>query len=52
MIDSHKEIIKLFEAKIHSRWNALWQSEKEDEPTADKTTFDALIKQASKPFES
>lgn len=52
MIDSQKEIIKLFEAKIQSRLNALWQSEKEDEPTADKTTFDALIKQASKPFES
>lgn len=31
MIDSQKEIIKLFEAKIQSRLNALWQSEEENE---------------------
>ena len=52
MIDSQKEIIKLFEAKIQSRLNSLWQSEQENETVADKTTFDTLIKQASKPSES
>jgi type I restriction enzyme M protein len=52
MIDSQKEIIKLFEAKIQNRLNSLWQSEEENESVADKAIFDTLIKQASKPLES
>lgn len=52
MIDSQKEIIKLFEAKIQSRLNSIWQFEEENEPVADKATFDTLIKAASKPLQS
>lgn len=52
MIDSQKEIIKLFEAKIQSRLNALWQPEEENELVADKSVFDTLIKAASEPLQS
>ncbi|MCC8483098.1 MAG: restriction endonuclease subunit S [Rickettsia endosymbiont of Labidopullus appendiculatus] len=52
MIDSQKEIIKLSEAKIQSTLNALWQPEEENEPVANKATFDTLIKAASKPLQS
>lgn len=52
MIDSQKEIINLFEAKIQNKLNSIWQTEEENELVADKETFDTLIKAASKPLQS
>jgi restriction endonuclease S subunit len=39
MISSQKEVIELFETKIQNRLNSLWQSDKEQEPIADKVNF-------------
>jgi len=36
MIESQKEVIKLFQSKIDSKLNSIWQSEEENETIADK----------------
>lgn len=45
-----KEKIKANKQSINETINQVWQSGEENEPVADKTTFDTLIKATSKPL--